>query len=341
VTCPLADAGVQLLRSTPTLALASEHATQILGKLLSGKPFITNVLAHDIDFSRALAQGGGLCQSPLMIRCCIPLCVTLALCLRAEVVDVQVRVLAVDSENRTFTLLLPTGKELSPVKASPGDIAIGYTNQEIEGRLNTDSSPPRIDTIWPANPIQENAMIGVNRSMIRKAAGLGRGPSLARGDYLPDFAFYNQRGEMVYSTNLRRMPTVLTFLFTRCGDPNMCPATAARLAELGTRLAEAGRDDVRLVALSFDPEYDTPGILNQYGNAMGMDTPQFELLTGDDEAIQALLRLVGVRTIDENGTIVHNLVTLLSDDHGRIVLRQDGSRWSADSIFEKLETMQQ
>ncbi|MBC2604033.1 SCO family protein [Puniceicoccus vermicola] len=237
------------------------------------------------------------------------------------------------------SLTLESGKTLGPLEVGSGDAAIGYENQEIVGDLTESGKTMRLTHIWPDNQILANAMAGVNRSLIRNAATLGRNDSLVRGDYLPDFALYNQRGEPVYSSHLRKSPTVLTFLFTRCGDPNMCPATAARLSELGDRAAKAGWDQARFVAVSFDPEYDTPGVLHQYGEVMGMNTPSFELLTGDPEAIEALLRLVGVRTFDEDGTIVHNLVTLLTDSHGRIVLRQDGSRWSADAIYERLEEM--
>lgn len=245
-------------------------------------------------------------------------------------------VVAVDDDRKGFRLDPEGEGEAFFARVGPGDLAIGYEGERVTGVVDRSASPPRLERILPANPIEGNAMRGINRRLIREAASLGRGGSLARGDYLPDFAFYNQRGEPVFARDLRSQPAVLTFLFTRCPDPEMCPATAARLASLGDRLAAAGREDVRLVAVSFDPGYDTPGILRQYGEAMGLDTGQFELLTGDPETIQALLRVVGVRTYDRDGTIVHNLVTLLSDDHGRIVLRQDGSRWSADAIYRRL-----
>ncbi len=253
--------------------------------------------------------------------------------------SVRGKVTAVDAEARQLSLLLDSGEILSSVRIGIGDAAIGYLNQEIVGERVEEGDSLRLVRIWPDNPIAANAMKGVNRSLIRKAAVLGRGKSLGRGDYLPDFSLYNQRAEAVFASRLRTSPVVITFLFTRCRDPEMCPATAARLSELGKRAAEAGFEDARFVAVSFDPDYDTPGILHQYGQATGMNSPSFELLTGDPEAIQALLRLVGVRTYDEDGTIVHNLVTLLTDNHGRIVLRQDGSRWSADAIFGQLEEM--
>lgn len=246
----------------------------------------------------------------------------------------------IDGKQGTIELAPESGDVLESVTVAPGDLAIGYEGRAIRGTLTHGPSGARMSQIWPVDPVMGNAMSGVNRSLIREAASLGRGESLGRGDYLPDFALYNHRGEPVFARDLRTRPTVMTFLFTRCGDPTMCPATAARLADLGRRVSEEGWKDVRLVAVSFDPEYDTPGILRQYGEAVGMDSSVFELLTGDPEAIEALLRKVGVRTISENGTIIHNLVTLLADDHGRIVLRQDGSRWSADAIFERLKEMQ-
>jgi len=261
-------------------------------------------------------------------------------CLTGLAGDVSGRVIGSDQEAGTIDLRTDSGEVLEAVRVSPGDLAVGYDGRPIRGTLDRNGSETRLKGIWPDDPVMTNAMSGVNRTLIREAASLGRGESLGRGDYLPDFALFNQRADPVFARDLRTRPTVITFLFTRCADPKMCPATAARLAELGRRVSDEGWDDVRLVAVSFDPEYDTPGILRQYGKAVGMDSSVFELLTGDRGAIEALLRKVGVRTINENGTIVHNLVTLLADDHGRIVLRQDGSRWSADAIFERLKEMQ-
>lgn len=245
------------------------------------------------------------------------------------------RVLEVDEETRSLLVEFETG-QTTLVKVAPGDLMIGYEGSDVEGVLEESGQNLRLNSIWPHNEIHNNAMNGVNRSIIREAATMGRADSLARGDYLPDFALFNHRGQPVYARDLRKQPMVMSFIFTRCGDPSMCPATSQRMAELGTRLEKSGLTDPRLVLVSFDPEYDTPGILRQYSDALGMDSNQFELLTGDKETIMALLRLTGVRTIHEDGTIVHNLVTLLTDDHGRIILRQDGSRWSADAIFEKL-----
>tara|TARA_R100000027_G_scaffold67699_1_gene67931 strand:- start:10946 stop:11776 length:831 start_codon:yes stop_codon:yes gene_type:complete len=251
--------------------------------------------------------------------------------------EVRGRVQPGQSSNE-IELVLSDTEIIGPLQIGPGDAAINYEGKEIVGDLTTVGDAPFLRGIWPDNELKRNAMAGVNRSLIRQSASLGRSDTLTRGDYLPDFALYNQWGAAVFSSQLRKSPTVLTFLFTRCADPMMCPATAARLADLGRTFADRGWDDVQLVAVSFDPENDTPGVLNQYGEATGMDTPAFQLLTGDPEAIEALLRVTGVRTLDQDGTIVHNLVTLLTDDHGRVILRQDGSRWSAEAIEARLES---
>jgi len=226
------------------------------------------------------------------------------------------------------------------VKVSAGDLEIGFEGDFISGTLTKSGEEAFLTSIRPAGPILINAMSGVNRSLLKEAAQMGRSESLSRGDYLPNFALFNQRGQAVFARDLRNQPTVLSFIFTRCGDPVMCPATTARMAGLGERLAEAGLTEPKLVLISFDPDYDTPGVLRQYAKAYGMESDQFELLTGDEETTNALMRLSGMRTIHEDGTIIHNLVTLLTDDHGRIVLRQDGSRWSADAIFQRLTASQ-
>ena len=61
--------------------------------------------------------------------------------------------------------------------------------------------------------------------------------------------------------------TVLAFIYTRCSDPKGCPLSTALLYDLqyvGERDPVIG-NSLRLIAVSFDPEYDTPEVIGRYG----------------------------------------------------------------------------
>lgn len=64
---------------------------------------------------------------------------------------------------------------------------------------------------------------------------------------------------------------LLTFIFTACPD-GACPALLLRLRRAQADAVEAGyADDLRLLALTFDPERDTPEVLEEYAGQQGVD----------------------------------------------------------------------
>lgn len=56
-------------------------------------------------------------------------------------------------------------------------------------------------------------------------------------------------------------PVVLSFIFTSC--TTVCPLITATLAQLQRKLGPA-RDQVHLMSISIDPEFDTPARLREY-----------------------------------------------------------------------------
>src|SRR6266436_1800471 len=60
--------------------------------------------------------------------------------------------------------------------------------------------------------------------------------------------------------------TVLSFIYTRCAAPKGCPYATGVLTQLYSLSAEDKTlaENMRLVSISFDPEYDTPQRLADY-----------------------------------------------------------------------------
>ncbi|WP_340118958.1 SCO family protein [Pelagibius sp. 7325] len=81
--------------------------------------------------------------------------------------------------------------------------------------------------------------------------------------------------------------TILAFMYTRCGD--VCPLAALRLADLQRLAAEDAQlsQHLRIVSLSFDPAFDTPAIMAEYGAMMRLPdaaAPPWHFLTAPDRA---------------------------------------------------------
>jgi protein SCO1/2 len=165
---------------------------------------------------------------------------------------------------------------------------------------------------------------------------LGRNAFRDVGDSLPPFALYNQNGQLVRPSSLRGQWLVINFIFTRCTNPTMCPASSMRMVQLQKAVKQAGLPNVTLVTVSFDPEHDTPGALRQYADGYGMDLANFQLLTGPADEMQEALQQFGILIKQENGTLVHTMATLIVSPEGRITYRKPGELWTVKEFLDRL-----
>ncbi|MEM8549658.1 MAG: SCO family protein [Verrucomicrobiota bacterium] len=238
-----------------------------------------------------------------------------------------------DPEARTLTLI-----DGETVKVSPGDARIGYTGRTIAGTMENTPDGANLHTITPANPVDLKVMAGINKNLHRDTVQRGRKAYRAIGEYLPELAMWDQEGRLVTRDSFMGKPHVVSFIFTRCKVAKMCPATTAKMVSL-QREAKAAGLDAELVLITFDPEYDTPGVLNEYGKQRGADFESFSFLTGDPQATENLMKQFGILTIDEDDTINHTTSTILLDDKGKFLYRKDGSGWTWEEFLERLKEL--
>jgi cytochrome oxidase Cu insertion factor (SCO1/SenC/PrrC family) len=92
--------------------------------------------------------------------------------------------------------------------------------------------------------------------------------------------------------------TVLSFVYTRCSDPNGCPLATAVLYQLHGATAgdrELARH-LRLVTLSFDPGHDTPETMARYSRVAATQetrSPWEFLTTASDRQLAPILAAYG------------------------------------------------
>lgn len=101
---------------------------------------------------------------------------------------------------------------------------------------------------------------------------------------VPDFTLVAQTGDSVRLADLRGQVWVADFIFTNCAST--CPMMTAQLARLEKSLA--GRQGIRMVSFSVDPERDTPAKLAEYAAGYGAKPERWLFLTGDKQRIRRL-----------------------------------------------------
>jgi cytochrome oxidase Cu insertion factor (SCO1/SenC/PrrC family) len=130
---------------------------------------------------------------------------------------------------------------------------------------------------------------------------------------LGDHPCVERSGRAMNTSELRGKFVVADFIFTSCAGT--CPAMSAQMEEL-QKLVK-GRDDVRLVSMSVDPERDTTKAMSEYADRYHADKDQWLFLRFELPVIQeiAVDRLRLVPTKDD--LFMHSSLFALLDREGK------------------------
>jgi len=165
---------------------------------------------------------------------------------------------------------------------------------------------------------------------------------LAEGDRVPDTALIDDHDRRRSFAEWQGSLTLVTFIYTRCPDPNFCPLMDQNFSTIQRAVAEdpALKGHVKLVSVSFDPEHDTPAVLAAHAAAHKADPAVWTYLTGDRATIDKFIGRFGVGLVaaDKPDTIGHNLRTALIGADGRIVKFYTGSDWTPGAVLADLRT---
>lgn len=245
-----------------------------------------------------------------------------------------------DKEAGTLTLVREDTKAAITGFATTGDLAPGRVGTVVAGDyLASDLSGKtfRFENLRPADAAGEKIIADAATRLRTDTRERGRNGAREIGDTLPVIALRDQDGKVVTNADLAGKYVVISFIFTRCREATMCPASTHKMVELSKSLKAAGISNALLLSISFDPAHDTPGVLKDYADGYAADTGIHKFLTGPKPVIDDLERQFAILAIEDDGTIVHNVATTLVSPAGRILYRADGPRWEAASFLARIE----
>lgn len=157
-------------------------------------------------------------------------------------------------------------------------------------------------------------------------------PTLQTGDTVPPLPLVDQDGRAFSFADLRGNVVVVSFLFTACGDVNECPLLASKLGHMQSQI---GAQPIRLVAITLDPEHDTPPRLLAFGKNFGADAARWRLATGAPPVVDELIARFGMTGLrrDAGNRLVHDEEVVVLDRSGRIATTISGNRWAANDVL--------
>ena len=162
---------------------------------------------------------------------------------------------------------------------------------------------------------------------------------LKPGDPMPDLAFTTETGALRHLSDFRGSAVAFTFFFTRCPLPDFCPRMNRNFAATRDLLLAATNAPAnwQLLSLSFDPEIDTPAILSNYAVAYrGEYSKNWLFAAVPLNQLMPLAPRLDLMIMRQNGSISHNLRTIVLDPQGRIHHLFDGNSWTPEQLADAL-----
>lgn len=155
-------------------------------------------------------------------------------------------------------------------------------------------------------------------------------PKLPVLGQIKNFSLVDSNKESFLSKQLQGRVWIADFIFTTCAG--VCPIMSQNMASLNRSFELV--NDVHLVSISVNPEYDTPQVLADYAKRWEGYSPKWHFLTGSKEAIKDIaVKSFKIGSIEE--PLFHSSKFALIDRNGFIRGFYEGtSQEEVNQIFK-------
>lgn len=98
---------------------------------------------------------------------------------------------------------------------------------------------------------------------------------------IPEFTFTNQDNQTVTEQDFKDKIYVADFFFTTC--PTICPVMKKNMLKVYDVFKD--HSDVKILSHSIDPQHDTPAVLKEYSDDLGVSNRMWQFVTGEKSKI--------------------------------------------------------
>lgn len=156
----------------------------------------------------------------------------------------------------------------------------------------------------------------------------------------PEFELIDQEKEPLSLADFQGEVVLLTAMYTECSTA--CPMIMVQARRAIAELPKVLRDEVTIVAVTLDPENDTPEKLLEASRSHQVSAPRWRLVTGPVDTVNRVLDQMSVsrQRNPQTDEIEHSNLFALIDRQGQIAYRLtldlENEHWLSDALSELL-----
>ncbi len=257
--------------------------------------------------------------------------------------DLKGKVVSVDHDKQQVTIAHEEVKGYMPGMTMPfsvpkkSDFDILLPNAEVTATLVVDGSHSWLENLFVV--VKQDAGTPVTTTAVVQAK---------EGDEVPNYTLLNQDAKQIRIKNYRGKALLLTFIYTRCPEPDQCTLMSNNFAQIERQL---GQDPelyakTHLLSITFDPVYDQPKVLRSYGAAYTERYEKetfahWEFATGTNDQVIEIAQYFGLTYSPQNDQIVHGLRTAIIDHYGKVAKVYNGNEWKPEEVVAEIKRVVQ
>tara|TARA_Y100000996_G_scaffold329390_1_gene265531 strand:+ start:1701 stop:2546 length:846 start_codon:yes stop_codon:yes gene_type:complete len=157
------------------------------------------------------------------------------------------------------------------------------------------------------------------------------------GDFIDDATFLDINNKEVKLSDFNSKLIAISFIFSKCPMPNMCPASVYKNEYLSKNFS---KDDIVFLMISFDYLYDTPLVMKNIYGSQNSDNLIFLSSHKHINDITILSEQAGVGFWGvEDNNIGHTMRTVILDGNLKFLKSFDGMDWVPKDAKRDLENL--
>jgi protein SCO1/2 len=256
--------------------------------------------------------------------------------------DLKGKVVAIEKDNHLVTVAHEDIKDYMPAMTMPftvedeGSYEILAPGDQITATLIVDGARS-----WLEDLVITKESTDTTSPMTGESIGA------KQGDEIPDYRLINQDGKPIRMNDYKGKALLLTFIYTRCQQPDQCTLMSNNFATIDQELQKQPDlfSKTHLLSISFDPEYDTPKVLRSYGAAFtgkysDENFAHWEFASGSSDEVKGIAKFFGLRYYQGTSgdeQVIHSLRTAIIAPDGRVFKVYRGNDWKPDEILKELQ----